>query len=195
MDRARHRPDPHVTVARSVRALHRDATRRRCACPTPSRCRSPRTPSIAVSKGFGWLVTGSPTLFAETVHSLADVGNQVLLKVGEVRGRQRARSRASVRPRPGEVLLGARLGRQRVLHRLRHQPLPRRARAAESAGQAAVLAAGDRPAAVRAGARVVDVRRRAAGDRRLAGHSARTATTRRCSPCCSRTPSRCSASC
>lgn len=41
--------------------------------------------AIAVSKGFGWLVTGSPTLFAETVHSLADVGNQVLLQVGEVR--------------------------------------------------------------------------------------------------------------
>ena len=44
--------------------------------------------TIALSKGFGWFVTGSPTLFAETVHSLADVGNQVLLKVGEVRGRQ-----------------------------------------------------------------------------------------------------------
>ncbi len=43
--------------------------------------------AIALSKGFGWFVTGSPTLFAETVHSLADVGNQVLLKVGEVRGR------------------------------------------------------------------------------------------------------------
>jgi zinc transporter 9 len=43
--------------------------------------------AIAVSKGFGWFVTGSPTLFAETVHSLADVGNQVLLHVGEVRGR------------------------------------------------------------------------------------------------------------
>jgi len=43
--------------------------------------------AIAASKGFGWLVTGSPTLFAETIHSLADVGNQVLLKVGEVRGR------------------------------------------------------------------------------------------------------------
>lgn len=43
--------------------------------------------TIAVSKGFGWFVTGSPTLFAETIHSLADVGNQVLLKVGEVRGR------------------------------------------------------------------------------------------------------------
>ena len=43
--------------------------------------------AIAVSKGFGWLVTGSPTLFAETIHSVADVANQVLLKVGEVRGR------------------------------------------------------------------------------------------------------------
>jgi zinc transporter 9 len=43
--------------------------------------------TIAVSKGFGWFVTGSPTLFAETIHSIADVGNQVLLKVGEVRGR------------------------------------------------------------------------------------------------------------
>jgi len=43
--------------------------------------------AIAASKGFGWFVTGSPTLFAETVHSLADVGNQLLLKVGEVRGR------------------------------------------------------------------------------------------------------------
>lgn len=40
---------------------------------------------ITASKAVGWLMTGSPTLFAETVHSLADVGNQVLLKVGEVR--------------------------------------------------------------------------------------------------------------
>jgi zinc transporter 9 len=43
--------------------------------------------AIAVSKGFGWFVTGSPTLFAETIHSLADVGNQVLLQIGEVRSR------------------------------------------------------------------------------------------------------------
>ncbi|MEP7182195.1 MAG: cation transporter [Betaproteobacteria bacterium] len=43
--------------------------------------------AIAAAKGFGYFVTGSPTLFAETVHSLADVGNQVLLKVGEVRGK------------------------------------------------------------------------------------------------------------
>jgi len=43
---------------------------------------------IAAAKGFGWLVTGSPTLFAETIHSLADVANQILLKIGEVRGRR-----------------------------------------------------------------------------------------------------------
>ena len=44
--------------------------------------------AIAAAKGFGWAVTGSPTLFAETIHSLADVANQVLLKIGEVRGRR-----------------------------------------------------------------------------------------------------------
>src|SRR6202171_2111852 len=44
--------------------------------------------AIAAAKGFGWLVTASPTLFAETIHSVADVANQVLLKVGEVRGRR-----------------------------------------------------------------------------------------------------------
>jgi zinc transporter 9 len=43
---------------------------------------------IAAAKGFGWLITGSPTLFAETIHSVADVANQVLLKIGEVRGRR-----------------------------------------------------------------------------------------------------------
>ncbi len=43
--------------------------------------------AIAGAKGFGWFVTGSPTLFAEMIHSFADVGNQVLLKVGEVRGK------------------------------------------------------------------------------------------------------------
>jgi zinc transporter 9 len=43
--------------------------------------------AIAVSKGIGWFMTGSPTLFAETIHSLADVGNQLLLHVGEVRSK------------------------------------------------------------------------------------------------------------
>src|SRR3954447_13444839 len=41
--------------------------------------------AIAVSKGFGWFVTCSPTLFAETVHSPPDVRKQLLLHVGEVR--------------------------------------------------------------------------------------------------------------
>jgi zinc transporter 9 len=44
--------------------------------------------AIAASKGFGWFVTGSPTLFAEMVHSFADVSNQILLRIGEVRGQQ-----------------------------------------------------------------------------------------------------------
>jgi zinc transporter 9 len=44
--------------------------------------------AIAAAKGFGWFVTASPTLFAETIHSVADVANQILLKVGEVRGRR-----------------------------------------------------------------------------------------------------------
>src|SRR6266581_8034551 len=44
--------------------------------------------AIAAAKGFGWFVTASPTLFAEMIHSVADVANQVLLKVGEVRGRR-----------------------------------------------------------------------------------------------------------
>ena len=43
--------------------------------------------AIALAKGFGWFVTGSPTLFAETIHSLADVANQILLRIGEVRGK------------------------------------------------------------------------------------------------------------
>lgn len=44
--------------------------------------------AIAGSKVFGWIVTGSPTLFAEMVHSFADVGNQVLLRIGEVRSKE-----------------------------------------------------------------------------------------------------------
>jgi solute carrier family 30 (zinc transporter), member 9 len=44
--------------------------------------------AITAAKAFGWMVTGSPTLFAEMVHSIADVFNQVLLKVGEVRARR-----------------------------------------------------------------------------------------------------------
>lgn len=40
---------------------------------------------ITCAKLFGFLTTGSPTLFAETIHSATDVVNQVLLKVGEIK--------------------------------------------------------------------------------------------------------------
>ena len=40
---------------------------------------------ITGSKFFAFVTTGSPTLFAETIHSATDVINQVLLKVGEVK--------------------------------------------------------------------------------------------------------------
>lgn len=45
---------------------------------------------IMCTKLFGFVTTGSPTLFAETVHSATDVVNQVLLKVGEVKARKHA---------------------------------------------------------------------------------------------------------
>lgn len=45
---------------------------------------------IAGSKLFGFLTTGSPTLFAETIHSATDVINQVLLKVGEVKSAKKS---------------------------------------------------------------------------------------------------------
>ena len=45
---------------------------------------------ITATKLFGFLTTGSPTLFAETVHSATDVINQVLLKVGEVKARRKS---------------------------------------------------------------------------------------------------------
>ncbi len=81
--------------------------------------------AIAAAKGFGWFVTGSPTFFAETIHSLADVGNQLLLKVGEVRGRGGPNRLHPFGRGQEKVLLGARVGRQRLLHRLRDQYLPR----------------------------------------------------------------------
>lgn len=48
---------------------------------------------IMCSKLFAFVTTGSPTLFAETVHSAADVINQVLLKVGEVKAQARSTER------------------------------------------------------------------------------------------------------
>ena len=37
---------------------------------------------IAVLKFLGFLLTGSPSMLAETYHSISDTGNQVLLLVG-----------------------------------------------------------------------------------------------------------------
>ena len=45
---------------------------------------------ITASKLFGFLTTGSPTLFAETIHSATDVINQVMLKVGEVKAARKS---------------------------------------------------------------------------------------------------------
>lgn len=38
--------------------------------------------AIAVLKFFGFLLTGSPSMLAETYHSISDTGNQVLLLIG-----------------------------------------------------------------------------------------------------------------
>jgi cation diffusion facilitator family transporter len=45
---------------------------------------------IAVAKGAAAVITGSTAMFAETVHSVADTGNEVLLLVANRRGRRRA---------------------------------------------------------------------------------------------------------
>jgi cation diffusion facilitator family transporter len=46
--------------------------------------------SIAVAKFVGFVITGSSSLLAEAVHSVADSGNQVLLLVGQKRGARAA---------------------------------------------------------------------------------------------------------
>ena len=71
--------------------------------------------AIAAAKGFGFLVTGSPTLFAETVHSLADVGNQILLKVGEeAKAFPYIESLAATHKKPAKDLTDERRGRRRT---------------------------------------------------------------------------------
>jgi cation diffusion facilitator family transporter len=49
--------------------------------------------AIAVAKFVGFLITSSSSLLAESVHSLADSGNQVLLLVGQNRGARAADER------------------------------------------------------------------------------------------------------
>ena len=45
---------------------------------------------IAISKFVAWLLTGASSMLAETIHSLADSGNQVLLLVGGRRAKRTA---------------------------------------------------------------------------------------------------------
>ena len=45
---------------------------------------------IAVTKFVAYLLTQSSSMLAESVHSLADAGNQVLLLVGGKRSQRRA---------------------------------------------------------------------------------------------------------
>ena len=45
---------------------------------------------IAASKFVAWLLTGASSMLAETIHSLADSGNQVLLLVGSKRAKREA---------------------------------------------------------------------------------------------------------
>src|SRR6478735_6547631 len=50
---------------------------------------------IAVAKFFGFLFTGSSSMLAESIHSVADTGNQVLLLVG---GRRATREATQLHP-------------------------------------------------------------------------------------------------
>jgi len=45
---------------------------------------------IAISKFVGFIITGSASMLAEAVHSVADTGNQALLMLGGRRATKRA---------------------------------------------------------------------------------------------------------
>ena len=60
---------------------------------------------IALAKFVGYLVTGSSSMLAEAVHSVADTSNQGLLLLGGKRATARRDGRAPVRLRPRPVLL------------------------------------------------------------------------------------------
>ena len=147
--------------------------------------------AIAISKGIGWFLTGSPTLFAETVHSIADVGNQVLLKIGEVRGRRgpddehpfghgQEKFFWALVSAVSVFFIGCGINLAHGIHALLYP---------EPGGAFSPLVIGLLlfSLALESWTRCAS----SAASRGFAG----TATTRRCSPCCWKTRWRCSASC
>ena len=63
--------------------------------------------TIAIAKGVAAALTGSPALFAETLHTVADAGNEVLLFVALRRASRPPDAVAPAGLRPRALLLGA----------------------------------------------------------------------------------------
>ena len=61
---------------------------------------------IAVAKFVAYLVTGSASMLAESIHSVADTSNQGLLLLGGKRAQKVADDKTPVRLRTGTLLLG-----------------------------------------------------------------------------------------
>ena len=94
---------------------------------------------IAISKFIGFVITGSASMLAEAIHSVADTGNQALLLLGGRRARKEATPLHPVRLRARALLLVLRR-RPRAVHPrvgVRHlrgraqDPAPRAARVAD----------------------------------------------------------------
>ena len=89
---------------------------------------------IAVAKFVGFVITGSASMLAEAIHSVADSGNQGLLLLGGHRARRQADEDAPVRLRPRALLLGLHRGagavqpRRRLRHLRGHREDPAPAR-------------------------------------------------------------------
>ena len=72
---------------------------------------------IAIAKFVAWLISGSASMLAEAIHSVADSGNQLLLLLGGRRARREADTAAPVRLRPRALRLRIRRLDHPVLRR------------------------------------------------------------------------------